>query len=90
MDLLRKYIRGVLQETFQSHANEPVPGDKIVNINPGCSHEGSQGVVLSIQELPDDQGKTAEYQCTNDGPTWDIGDILVKTLDQLAPAGGSI
>lgn len=90
MDLLRKYIRDVLQETFQSHANEPAPGDKIVNINPGCSHKGSQGVVLSIQELPGEQGKTAEYQCTNNGPTWNIGDILVKTLDQLAPILGGV
>mgnify|MGYP001473752528 CR=1 FL=1 len=85
MDLLRRYVRNVLQEIFQSHTEEPAPGDHIVNINPGCAHKGSQGVVLSVQELPDEQGKTVEYQCTNDGPTWDIGDVLVKTMDQLAP-----
>ena len=85
MDLLRRYVRDVLLEVFQSHANEPAPGDHIVNVNPGCSHKGSHGVVLSVQELPNEQGKTVEYQCVNDGPTWNIGDVLVKTMDQLAP-----
>tara|TARA_Y100001970_G_scaffold293929_1_gene444746 strand:- start:3193 stop:3468 length:276 start_codon:yes stop_codon:yes gene_type:complete len=85
MDLLRSYIRGLLYEVFQSHTEEPLPGDAVVNVNPGCAHKGSEGIVLNIQELPGNQGKTIEYQCTNDGPTWDVGDILVKTMDQLAP-----
>ena len=85
MSILREYVRGILTETFQSHTDEPSTGDKIVNINQNCKHTGSEGIVLSVEELPGDQGKTVEYECTNDGPTWDIGDVLVKTMDQLAP-----
>ncbi len=85
MHLLHKYIREILSETFQSHADEPQPGDFVVNVNEKCKHRGSEGIVLSIQELPQDQGKMIEYECINDGPTWEKGDILVKTMDQLAP-----
>lgn len=85
MSLLRQYIRDVLEETFQSHSYEPVVGDIIVNINPGCMHKGSEGVVLKIDKLPDNQGNVIEYQCLNDGPTWEAGDVLTKTMDQLAP-----
>ena len=85
MQILREYIRSVLKEAFQSHTNEPVEGDRVINVNDNCKHKGSKGVVLSIHELPGDQGKTVEYQCTNDGPTWDAGEVLIKTMDQLAP-----
>tara|TARA_A100001011_G_scaffold245813_1_gene253825 strand:- start:6104 stop:6337 length:234 start_codon:yes stop_codon:yes gene_type:complete len=77
----------VLIETYQSHSFEPAIGDAIVNINPGCSHKGSQGIVLSVNDLPSEQGKVVEYQCINNGPTWDVGDTLSKTMDQLAPLG---
>ena len=83
--LIRKYIRALVENTFQSHTREPQVGDAVVNVNPNCKHEGSEGIVLSIQELPSDQGKVVEYQCTNRGLTWDIGDVLTKTMDQLSP-----
>jgi len=86
MNILREYIRSILRETFQSHTFEPMEGDAIININDNCKHQGSEGIVLSVGELPDDQGKVVEYECTNAGPTWSIGDILKKTMDQLAPA----
>jgi len=38
-----------------------------------------------VLELPADTGKTIVYQCTNAGHTWELGDILEKTMDQLAP-----
>ena len=85
MNILREYIRSVLRETYQSHTDEPRQGDAVVNVNQNCKHRDSEGVVLSIAELPDDQGKVIEYECTNAGPTWEIGDILTKTMDQLAP-----
>lgn len=85
MIVLRKYIKELIKETFQSHTDEPKPGDLVVNVNENCKHKGSKGIVLSIKELPLDQGKVAEYECINTGPTWEIGDILVKTMDQLAP-----
>ena len=83
MNALRAYIRELLIEGFQSHSLEPAVGDPVVNVNPSCKHRGSEGIVLAVEDLPADQGRTASYRCTNDGPTWDIGDVLVKTLDQL-------
>ena len=89
MSLLREYIRDVLIETYQSHTDEPAVGDAIINVNENCKHKDSEGIVLSINDLPDDQGKVVEYECTNSGPTWSEGDVLSKTLDQLAPHPGS-
>ena len=85
MKLLRRYIRGILSETFQSHTFEPVVGDIIINVNPECKHKGSIGEVIELGSLDDDAGITASYECLNDGPTWESGDVLEKTLDQLAP-----
>ena len=88
MKALRRYIRQVLKEShtnFVSHSFEPASGDLVVNNNPKCKHYGSEGVVISIDDLPEDSGKTVSYQCTNDGPEWAEGDILDKTMDQLAP-----
>ncbi len=57
----------------------------VINVNEKCKHKGSEGIVISIQELPRDQGKMIEYECTNQGPTWKKGEILTKTMDQLSP-----
>ena len=87
MKILREYIRSLInEETYQSHTYEPSAGDVIVNVNPKCMHKGSMGKVIKINALPDDAGKTATYKCLNSGPTWKTGDVLEKTLDQLAPA----
>jgi hypothetical protein len=86
VDDLRKLISEMLREEYQSHTFEPVVGDLVVNDNPKCKHRGSLGQVLSIQALPEDQGKTATYRCMNSGPSWESGDVLTKTLDQLVPA----
>lgn len=85
MSVLRTYIRELLIESFQSHSLEPAVGDPVMNVNPNCRHRGSEGIVLAVEDLPSDQGRTVSYRCTNDGPTWDIGDVLIKTLDQLIP-----
>ena len=84
-NVLRRYIRLLVENTFQSHTFEPRVGDAVLNVNPNCKHEGSAGIVLSIEDLPKEQGKTVEYQCINNGPTWDIGEVLSKTMDQLSP-----
>ena len=70
---------------YQSHTFEPGIGDLVVNTNKGCKHQGSEGVVVDIVSLPKDMGKTIGYRCTNDGPEWNRGDVLVKTMDQLSP-----
>jgi hypothetical protein len=55
----------------------------VKNINPSCDHYGSEGVVESVEELPNRMGKVVKYKVTNDGPTYKKGDILTKTKDQL-------
>lgn len=75
--------------TFQSHGVHPRKGQEIANVNPNCKHFGSEGFVLSVQELPNDGGVTCSYCCTNDGQNWEVGDVLTKTLDQIAPLGVS-
>ena len=78
-------IRAFIKEVFQSHTFEPVVGDVVSNVNPGCKHYQSSGKIIQVHDLPHDAGKAASYECMNDGSTWDIGDVLTKTLDQLAP-----
>lgn len=70
---------------FKSHSFEPSIGDSVQNNNPKCKHYGSEGVVLKLNDLPRESGKTVEYICTNDGAEWSSGDVLTKTLDQLCP-----
>ena len=58
-------------------------GSMVRNINPSCDHYGSEGVVESVEQLPNRMGKVVKYKVTNDGPTYKKGDILTKTKDQL-------
>ena len=83
MRVTKRQLRKIIREVFQSHTREPLPGDKIVNVNPTCTHFQSRGVVDHIEELPEDQGKVVVYMTTNSGNNWDAGDILEKTMDQL-------
>ena len=73
------------EENFTSHYDEPQVGDSIINNNPDCKHFESEGVVIKIESLPEDTGKTASYKCTNSGDNWNKGDILTKTMDQIMP-----
>jgi len=75
----------LVKATYQSHTDEPKVGDKIKNVNPKCKHHRSEGVVTAVKSLDGGKGTTVKYRCTNDGPTWKKGDVLEKTLDQLAP-----
>jgi len=87
MKALRSYIRQILGESFQSHSFEPVLGDSVENINPGCKHFGSRGIVVRVEALPEESGKTITYKVINQGKSFSPGSILTKTLDQLAPLG---
>lgn len=78
-----KTIRRFIREVFQSHTVEPNIGDAVINVNPNCIHFKSQGVVRSVDDLDDDQGKVIVYITTNDGDNWASGDVLAKTPDQL-------
>lgn len=84
--LLRAYIRESIADSYQSHTLEPVIGDIVTNINPGCKHYRSQGKVLDIASLPSDAGKIVVYQVDNSGENYSPGDVLQKTLDQLSMA----
>ena len=58
-------------------------GDKVKNINSMCKHYGSEGIVKEIRDLPEDMGYGVIYECSNNGPTWKMGDMLGKTEIQL-------
>lgn len=79
MKLVRKFIREILQ----SHTLEPKLGDSVLNINPGCKHYQSQGVVQGVEDLPFDKGRIVIYVTTNAGSSWEQGDVLEKTMDQV-------
>lgn len=59
------------------------PGDKVRNINSSCKHYGSEGIVETLEELPQYMGNVVQYRATNSGKTWKQGDILKKTEIQL-------
>jgi hypothetical protein len=59
-------------------------GDMVQDINPSCKHFGSKGIVLRIYN--DDLADTlVKYMVTNNGGSYEQGDILDKTADQLEP-----
>jgi hypothetical protein len=58
-------------------------GDKVKNINAMCKHYGSEGSVKEVRELLQDMGYGVVYECSNNGPTWKMGDMLGKTEIQL-------
>ena len=64
------------------------PGDTCKNINPDCKHFGSEGEVIEIKDINDNEhdnriGKAVVYRVNNRGKEFNVGDILTKTLDQV-------
>ena len=55
-------------------------GDLVHDINPACPHYGSKGIVISME--PDN---VVRYAVTNNGGSYEQGDILTKSADQLEP-----
>jgi hypothetical protein len=58
-------------------------GDKVKNINKACMHYGSEGIVTSIEEIPENVGYIVGYKTTNAGQSWTADQYLRKTEDQL-------
>ena len=98
MKLLRKHLVSILlsmvivvlllrprNTNYVSHSKEPNIGDRVQNNNPSCKHFQSLGTVTSIKSLKGDKGKTITYKVENDGSTYCKGQLLNKTMDQLAP-----
>ena len=70
---------GEMQDEEDDYEN----GAMVKNVNPSCDHYGSEGIVQSVEELPNKMGKVVKYKVTNDGATYKVGDVLTKTKDQL-------
>ena len=85
MDTFRLYIRKILGESFVSYSFEPKVGDRVIHVNPGCVHYGSEGVVMNVDHLPSRIGKVITYVVTNNGQNYKPGKTLIKTMDHLAP-----
>lgn len=58
-------------------------GDKVRNINKACMHYGSEGIVISIEEIPENIGYIIGYKTINAGQSWTADQFLRKTEDQL-------
>ena len=58
-------------------------GDMVQNTNPSCPHHGSQGMVKKVMPMPNDVGDLIKYIVMNQGDTYQAGDVLTKTPDQL-------
>ena len=58
-------------------------GDKVKNINAACMHYGSEGIVETIEEMPENIGYIVGYKTTNAGVSWTVDQYLRKTEDQL-------
>ena len=58
-------------------------GDMVRNTNPSCPHNGSQGMVKKVIPMPNDVGQLIKYIVMNQGDTYQAGDVLTKTPDQL-------
>lgn len=69
-------------------------GDTVKNVNPDCEHNGSEGVVVDIKKLPEKDsnkvksnhntpGEVVKYKVKNNGKTYESGDELTKTKEQL-------
>jgi hypothetical protein len=85
MDRIHSLLNGI-QESLVQKTNAVCKlkaGDKIKNINPACTHYGSEGIVDKIEEMPENIGYIIGYMTTNDGPSWSVGQYLKKTEDQL-------
>jgi hypothetical protein len=83
MDRIHNILNDI-NHTLKSVASPKMKsGDIVRNINTSCKHFGSQGIVEEVEPLPDDMGHIVSYRTTNNGKTWDSGQVLKKTADQL-------
>jgi hypothetical protein len=75
-------LLNIVQEKITSSTKFKA-GDKVKNINTACMHYGSEGIVDSIEKIPDDIGYIIGYKTTNAGSSWMADQYLKKTEDQL-------
>ena len=96
MEALKENLTVLLQEVeveIEEEDEETLEiieeGDQVKNVNKFCKHFESEGTVKKIKELPDEEGYTVGYTCTNAGKNWVEGDLLFKTPDQLEKVEGN-
>ena len=87
MVMIHNYVMFAEESDANYMSSDPMfmVGQKVRNINKSCYHYGSEGIVKEIKDLPEKMGKVVTYEVTNDGPTYKKGDLLTKTIDQIAP-----
>jgi hypothetical protein len=83
MDRIHNILNDIDHTLRASALPKMKSGDIVRNINTDCKHFGSQGIVEGTEQLPNDMGYIVSYRATNSGKTWNSGDILKKTADQL-------
>lgn len=75
-------LLNIVQEKITSSTKFKA-GNKVKNVNSTCKHYGSEGIIDSIEQMPDDIGYVVGYKTTNVGPSWTVDQYLKKTEDQL-------
>ena len=81
-DLLQSVEKSIKNNTSNAVCKLQA-GDKVKDINTACMHYGSEGIVETIEEMPENIGYIVGYKTTNSGPSWTTDQYLRKTEDQL-------
>tara|TARA_Y100000310_G_C20505066_1_gene725991 strand:+ start:289 stop:795 length:507 start_codon:yes stop_codon:yes gene_type:complete len=78
MSKLRKIIR---EELYNPQSDDATfkKGILVKDVNPDCPHHNSMGTVTEVS------GKEVTYEVENIGRTYQPGDVLTKTKEQLIP-----
>ena len=82
---LISWLNSISESVNEDHHYTFGIGDIVKNKNTSCPHHGSMGIVQKIMKLANDMGMVVKYRVVNSGPTYNPGDSLVKTIDQLEP-----
>jgi hypothetical protein len=83
-------LLNIVEQSLASNLNTSIAmcklkaGDKVKNINTACMHYGSEGIVETIEEIPENIGYVIGYKTTNAGSSWTVDQYLRKTEDQLS------
>jgi hypothetical protein len=82
----KKKVESVNEELYNSQGEQTdfKKGDLVKDINPDCPHVGSEGEVTKVGN------GTITFKVTNNGKTYQEGDELEKTVDQMVKIKESV